>query len=149
MVIDILTLCLPVREVVRLQMSTSRKIVIISIFLFGSLYMPFRMCDLRQTKLTFFRVVVASIIRFGTLFSLSSAADYTSNMTSTLSRLTRVYIMLIKSVRYNITSAATVAEIFIAIFGACVVNLGPVYRQLRYGDPQGRSSKSKKAGSGG
>lgn len=57
--------------------------------------------------------------------------------------------MLIKAVRYTITSAATVAEIFIAIFGACVVNLGPVYRQLRYGDPQGRSSKSKKAGSGG
>lgn len=36
------------------------------------------------------------------------------------------------------------AEIFISIFGACVVTLGPVYRQLRYGDPQGSSSKAKK-----
>lgn len=86
MIIDILTLCLPIREVVRLQMSTPRKIAIISAFLFGSLCVPFRMCGLYQTKLTLFRVVVASIIRFGTLVILASAAEYTSNVTSTLFR---------------------------------------------------------------
>lgn len=52
--------------------------------------------------------------------------------------------MLINTERYTLTDGATVTEIFIAIFGACVVTLGPVYRQLRYGDPQGSSSKSKK-----
>lgn len=52
--------------------------------------------------------------------------------------------MLIKTERYTLTDGATVTEIFIAIFGACVVTLGPVYRRLRYGDPQGSSSKSKK-----
>lgn len=40
MIIDILTLCLPIREVVRLQMSKSRKLAVISVFLFGSLYVP-------------------------------------------------------------------------------------------------------------
>lgn len=40
MIIDILTLCLPIREVVRLQMSRSRKVAIISVFLFGSLCVP-------------------------------------------------------------------------------------------------------------
>ena len=52
--------------------------------------------------------------------------------------------MLIKTERYTLTDGATVTEIFIAIFGACVVTLGPVYRQLRYGDPRGSSNKSKK-----
>lgn len=92
---------------------------------------------------------MASIIRFGTLVSLASTGDYTSNMTSKLFRLAIAYIMLITTERYTITSGATVAEIFIAIFGACVVNLGPVYRQLRYGNPLGSSSKPKQPDSGG
>lgn len=59
-----------------------------------------------------------------------------------------MYTMLIKTERYTLTDGATVTEIFIAIFGACVVTLGPVYRQLRYGDPQGSSSKFRKSRDG-
>lgn len=149
MIIDILTLCLPIREVVRLQMSISRKIAVISVFLFGSLCVPPCIYDLFQPNLTLFRVVVASIIRFATLATLASAADYTSNMTSALFPPTRAYMMLTETEQYTLTSGATIAEIFIAIFGACVVTLGPVYRRLRYGDPQGSSSKSKRPENGG
>lgn len=59
-----------------------------------------------------------------------------------------MYTMLIKTERYTLTDGATVTEIFVAIFGACVVTLGPVYRQLRYGDPQGSSSKFRKSRDG-
>lgn len=46
--------------------------------------------------------------------------------------------------------AATVAEVFIAITGACGVTLRPVYRYLRYGDPQGSGgSNAAKAAAGG
>lgn len=34
---------------------------------------------------------------------------------------------------------ATIVEVYIAIIGACAVTLGPVYRRLRYGHPQGSS----------
>lgn len=39
-------------------------------------------------------------------------------------------------------AGATLVEVYIAIIGACVVTLGPVYRRLRYGHPQG-SSRSR------
>lgn len=35
--IDILTICLPIHEIVRLQMSPSKKVAIISVFLLGSM----------------------------------------------------------------------------------------------------------------
>lgn len=91
---------------------------------------------------------MASIIRFATLATLASATDYTTNMTGTLFLPAWVCIMLMKTERYALTSGATVVEIFIAIFGACVVTLGPVYKRLRYGDPRGSSSKLKRPGTG-
>ncbi|KAK2600550.1 hypothetical protein N8I77_010077 [Diaporthe amygdali] len=35
----------------------------------------------------------------------------------------------------NFTRTATVVEIYVAIIGACMPTLVPIYRQLRYGDP--------------
>lgn len=105
--------------------------------------------NLSQIKLTLTRVVAASIIRFATLANLSSVADNSDNATSMLFEPKSLHDANMKTERYTITSGATVAEIFIAIFGASVVHLGPVYRQLRYGDPRGRSNQSKKAESSG
>lgn len=39
-------------------------------------------------------------------------------------------------------AGATLVEVYIAIIGACAVTLGPVYRRMRYGHPQG-SSRSR------
>lgn len=36
--VDLFTLCLPIHEVLRLQMSTTKKLVVIGVFTIGSLY---------------------------------------------------------------------------------------------------------------
>lgn len=56
--------------------------------------------------------------------------------------------MLIKTERYTLMTGASIAEVNIAIIGACSVTLGPLYRRFRYGDPQG-SSASNGQGKGG
>lgn len=48
------------------------------------------------------------------------------------------------------SGTATVIEVYVAIIGACLPSLVPIYRQLRYGDPlktgSVRSSSKKSAG---
>lgn len=44
--------------------------------------------------------------------------------------------------------AATVAEVFIAIIGACGVTLRPVYRYFRYGNPHGSGGSASSAAKG-
>lgn len=56
--------------------------------------------------------------------------------------------MLTKIERYTLMTGASIAEINIAIIGACSVTLGPAYRRLRYGYPEG-SSKSNGQGNSG
>ncbi|KAJ4395968.1 hypothetical protein N0V93_000184 [Gnomoniopsis smithogilvyi] len=104
--IDLLTLCLPIHEVLRLQMSNTKKVAVIGVFTVGSL------------------VVIASIVRFASLVILSNQEN--SNITK----------------NWSLMAGATIVEVYIAIIGACAVTLGPVYRRLRYGHPQG-SSKSR------
>lgn len=42
---------------------------------------------------------------------------------------------LIGAVQFVPSGTATVVEIYVAIIGACMPTLVPIYRQLRYGDP--------------
>ncbi|KDN71524.1 hypothetical protein CSUB01_12076 [Colletotrichum sublineola] len=97
--IDILTLVLPIRETMKLQVSSSRRLGICCVFALGSL------------------VVVASLVRFGSLASLYAVG--VTDMTK----------------QYALMWTATVVEIYIAIIGACAVTLVPVYRKMRYGTP--------------
>lgn len=43
-------------------------------------------------------------------------------------------------------AAVTVAEVYIAIIGACGITLRPVYRYLRYGDAKGSSTARQPGG---
>ncbi|KAK1987631.1 hypothetical protein LZ30DRAFT_701494 [Colletotrichum cereale] len=97
--IDILTLVLPIHETMKLQVSSSRRVGICCVFALGSL------------------VVVASLVRFGSLTSL-----YVVGVTD----MTKQYALM---------WTATVVEIYVAIIGACAVTLVPVYRKMRYGTP--------------
>ncbi|KAF9876657.1 hypothetical protein CkaCkLH20_06065 [Colletotrichum karsti] len=111
--IDILTLALPIRETMKLQVSSSRRVGICCVFALGSL------------------VVVASLVRFGSLASLYSIG--VTDMTQ----------------QYALMWTATVVEIYIAIIGACAVTLVPVYRKIRYGTPWSTGDqKSNQASSG-
>ncbi|KAI7781605.1 hypothetical protein LA080_014503 [Diaporthe eres] len=97
--IDILTLVLPVRETMKLQVSSSKRVGICCVFALGSI------------------VVIASLVRFGSLAFLASTG--VTDMTQ----------------QYALMWTATVVEIYVAIIGACAVTLVPVYRKMRYGTP--------------
>ncbi|KAI3551467.1 hypothetical protein CABS01_15019 [Colletotrichum abscissum] len=111
--IDILTLVLPIRETMKLQVSSSKRVGICCLFALGSL------------------VVVASLVRFGSLASLYSIG--VTDMTQ----------------QYALMWTATVVEIYIAIIGACAVTLVPVYRRIRYGTSWStRDQKSNQVSAG-
>ncbi|TDZ21564.1 Satratoxin biosynthesis SC1 cluster protein 4 [Colletotrichum orbiculare MAFF 240422] len=108
--IDALTLVLPIRETLKLQVSSHKKVGICCVFGLGSI------------------VVVASLVRFGSLASLYSIG--VTDMT----------------LQYALMWTATVVEIYVAIIGACAVTLVPVYRKVRYGTPWStRDQKSNQA----
>ncbi|KAK2051199.1 hypothetical protein LY76DRAFT_482678, partial [Colletotrichum caudatum] len=114
--IDVFTLVLPIRETMRLQVSSSRRLGICCVFALGSL------------------VVIASLVRFGSLASLYAAG--VTDMTK----------------QYALMWTATVVEIYIAVIGACAVTLVPVYRKMRYGTPwstEDQKSRQISSGSGG
>ncbi|KAK2036383.1 hypothetical protein LZ31DRAFT_636599 [Colletotrichum somersetense] len=111
--IDIFTLVLPIRETMRLQVSSNKKLGICCVFALGSL------------------VVIASLVRFGSLASLY--AEGVTDMTK----------------QYALMWTATVVEIYIALIGCCAVTLVPVYRKIRYGTAWStRDLKSNQISSG-
>ncbi|TRX99024.1 hypothetical protein FHL15_000366 [Xylaria flabelliformis] len=93
--IDLVTLILPIREVMKLHNSISRKIGICAVFLLG-----------------------------GVAFAAS--------LTRTISTIVLYYV--------GVTNP-NIVEVYVAVIGACLPTLIPVYRRLRYGD----ASKSSKA----
>ncbi|KAI0866577.1 hypothetical protein F4860DRAFT_145212 [Xylaria cubensis] len=103
--IDLVTLILPIREVMKLHNSLSRKIGICAVFLLG-----------------------------GVAFAAS--------LTRTISTIVLYYVGVTNpNKQLVLPGGSTVVEVYVAVIGACLPTLIPVYRRLRYGD----ASKSSKA----
>ncbi|KAJ2981760.1 hypothetical protein NUW58_g6603 [Xylaria curta] len=98
-IVDFLTLALPIHEVVKLQITTRRKINIAFVFLLGGV------------------AFAAALIR-----TISTAQIIQEGVTNF-------------SKQFVTSAVATVIEIYVAIIGACLPTLAPVYRRLRYGSP--------------
>ncbi|KAI1385501.1 uncharacterized protein F4822DRAFT_445451 [Hypoxylon trugodes] len=109
-VIDFAILILPIREVLKLKMSTSKKAGVCGIFLLGGM------------------ASAASMTR--TIFTAVMWNEGTTNFTK----------------QFIPGSVASVVEIYVAIIGACLPTLVPVYRKLRYGDPHSRPSNATTIG---
>lgn len=94
--------------------------------------------------------MIASIVRFASLVILANESN--TNITSELTHASKQFHR--KSTdkeleNWSLMAGATIVEVYIAIIGACVVTLGPVYRRLRYGHPQGSSKSRHLEGSSG
>lgn len=98
-IIDFFTLTLPVHEVLKLHITTRRKINICCVFLLGGV------------------AFAASVVR-----TVSTGQIYREG----ISNFTK---------QFAVSGVATVIEIYVAIIGACLPTLVPIYRKLRYGDP--------------
>ncbi|KAI1750013.1 hypothetical protein F4782DRAFT_264717 [Xylaria castorea] len=107
--IDLVTLILPIHEVIKLHSSVSRKIGICAVFLLG-----------------------------GVAFAAS--------LTRTISTIVLYYVGVTNPTKQLVLpGGSTVVEVYVAVIGACLPTLIPVYRRLRYGD----ASKSTKASDSG
>ncbi|KAI1740767.1 hypothetical protein F4680DRAFT_85944 [Xylaria scruposa] len=107
--IDLVTLILPIREVMKLHNSLSRKIGICAVFLLG-----------------------------GVAFAAS--------LTRTISTIVLYYVGVTNpNKQLVLPGGSTVVEVYVAIIGACLPTLIPVYRRLRYGDAQ-KGSKASHSG---
>ncbi|KAF3020624.1 hypothetical protein E8E14_011724 [Neopestalotiopsis sp. 37M] len=117
-IIDFLTLILPIREIVKLKISTKRKFKIGGVFLLGGI------------------ACAASLVRTIALFDYFRAT--TNNFTRTARPPSSERRMLItKAEQFVLAGFATLVEIYVAIIGACLPILGPVYQRLRHGGKRG------------
>ncbi|KAI0459605.1 hypothetical protein F5B21DRAFT_455402 [Xylaria acuta] len=107
--IDLATLILPIREVIKLRSSVSRKIGICAVFLLG-----------------------------GVAFAAS--------LTRTISTILLYYVGITNpNKQLVLPGGSTVVEVYVAVIGACLPTLIPVYRRLRYGDAL-KSTKASHSG---
>ncbi|KAI1123647.1 hypothetical protein F5Y10DRAFT_285827 [Nemania abortiva] len=96
---DLITLILPIREVIRLRSSLSRKIGICAVFLLGGV------------------AFAASLTRVVFIIILYYAGGVTN-----------------PDKQFVIPGGSTIVEVYVAVIGACLPTLIPIYRRLRYGD---------------